>query len=123
MKRVLCALMIAAVSAGCTITHDWQGTSHASKSEASFSKFSGKQKFTLIPESDAVVTRIKYAIKLSAGEMRLIIKSLKKEIVNVSTSDLLERSLEIKNLAGTGLDVSLIGKNARGSYHVELEQH
>ena len=55
--------------------------------------------------------------------MRLIISLLKKEIVNVSTSDLLERSLEIKNLAGSGLDVSLIGKNASGSYHVELEQH
>lgn len=121
MKRVLCALMIAAVSKGCTITHDWQGTSHASKSEASFSKFSGKQTFRLVPHPDTVTTRIKYGIKLSAGELRLIIKSLKKEIVNINTSGMLERTLEIKNLAGSGLDVSLIGKNARGSYHVELE--
>lgn len=122
MKQVLCALMITAFSAGCTITHDWQGTSLATRSEARFSKFSGKQQFKLILNPDDLVTRVKYSIKLRAGEMRLIVRALKEEIVNVSTSDLLERSFEIKNLAGSGLDVSLIGKKASGSYQVELEQ-
>ena len=102
MKQILCVLMISAVAAGCTITHNWQGTSSAGKEEASNNK---------------------YGKRPHESEIGRFMKMLKEEIFNVSTAGLLERSLEIKNLAGSGMDISLIGKKNNRSYPEKLEDH
>lgn len=121
MKSVLITLLLLAATAGCSITQDWQGNSLAHTSQASFTDFSGKQKLKMFAQVDTGITKIKYGIKLTRGEMQIIVKALKKEIINVSTADVVEKSLEIKNLAGSGLDIVLIGKKAGGSYHIEVE--
>lgn len=121
MKRVIIALMYGVLVASCSVSQNWRGTSLEQKSEADFALFSGKQKFKLYAHPDSNFTKVSYAINLKSGELRLIVKAFKKEIINVSTSDFLEKSFEIKNLAGSGLDVSLIGKKASGSYRIELE--
>lgn len=67
------------------------------------------------------VTKINYRIRLEGGEVRMIVKYKKEEIINVSTSTAVEDSMQIENTDDPNIKVFLIGTKARGSYHIELQ--
>jgi hypothetical protein len=121
MKIVLITLIISVLCSACSVTNNWKGSSLPRNSYATFAKFSGTQKLKMTLDRATGLTEINYRIQLEGGEVRMIIKYKKEEIINVNISTVVEGSVHIENTGDPNIEVFLIGTKARGSYHIGLQ--
>lgn len=120
MKKPFVIILLVIVCLSCNVTHNWNGSSVGKKSHATFSDFSGTQKFKLKLDHDTGSTTVNYSVQVTSGDIRMIIKYKNSEIESIRTSDKREGSIKIQNSSDPNVELILKGTNARGSYQVEL---
>lgn len=117
MKRALIYLTAILLLNSCiSSSKGWQGSSYRNSTKAEFKELNGKQSFKLIvPNND---TYLKYRISVDKGELKAVIKSNSKYILNKSIIKLEDASVSVINQKGAEYTFYVDGLYASGSFDV-----
>ncbi|RYE19959.1 MAG: hypothetical protein EOP45_11810 [Sphingobacteriaceae bacterium] len=119
MKRALTYLTTVFLLNSCiSSSKGWQGSSYKNSTHAEFKELNGKQSFKLtVPNDD---TYLKYRISVNRGELKAVIKSNSKYILDKTITELEDGSASVVNQKGTEYTFYVDGLHASGSFDIRF---
>ncbi|WP_080057460.1 hypothetical protein [Spirosoma aerolatum] len=118
MTRSLLSICLLVSISSCSFTRQWQGTSNAQQTKATFKELTGRQTFTLhVPENDIYLA---YQFIESDGEMSASVKSPSATVFHKRIGASEANTLHLVNQKGAEYSVTIKGKRASGAFDVRF---